>query len=333
MYQEKVVLDLNEIFSLIESCNLHLNGTTELTLGLYDQEKLIATASLQNKIIQMVAVNPQYQDEGLSSRLISSLISYAYYNNIHPLYLFTKPENAAKFHALGFSEVATALPYSSFLEFGKSGIREYLDKLRAVAGELPERASAIVMNCNPFSLGHRYLVEQASKQSSTVFLLVVEEDLSIFPFSDRFSLIKQGVSDLSNVIVIPGGRYIISSLTFPSYFTKESHLAYAHCALDAEIFCRHIAPTLHITKRFVGTEPFSVVTNIYNNTLRDRLPQSGIELIEIPRIEEQGVPISASLIRDLLAKQDMAAVAALVPPTTLAYLRSEKGASIIQKLS
>lgn len=51
---------------------------------------------------------------------------------------------------------------------------------------------SIVMNCNPFTLGHRYLVEEASRQSDLLYIFVVEEDKSDFPFEDRFNMVKAG---------------------------------------------------------------------------------------------------------------------------------------------
>ena len=171
------------------------------------------------------------------------------------------------FVPLGFSVVAAAKPYTALLEWGRFGITEYCRSIKAQAGIVCGNASAIVMNCNPFTLGHRYLIETAAAQSSRVYVFAVQEDISVFPFDERLRLIREGTAHLSNVTVIPGGRYIVSSLTFPSYFTKDTQLAAAQCAIDVEIFLKHIVPTLGIKRRYIGTEPFSPVTEIYNTTM------------------------------------------------------------------
>ena len=143
-------------------------------------------------------------------------------------------------------------------------------------------------------------------------------------------MVRRGVADLENVVVISGGRYAVSSLTFPSYFTKEENLAKAHTAIDAEIFCRHIAPALGVKRRFLGTEPLSAVTAVYNETLKERLPRAGIEVTELDRLEKDGAPVSASRVRGLLGKslnrpaaEVQSELAKLLPATSLEYMMAE----------
>lgn len=76
------------------------------------------------------------------------------------------------------------------------------------------------MNCNPFTLGHRSLVEYAVNNCDEVIIFAVQEDRSIFPFSDRFSLMKQGVQDMRSVQIVSGGDYIISMPRFPPISSK-----------------------------------------------------------------------------------------------------------------
>ncbi len=189
------------------------------------------------------------------------------------------------------------------------------------------------MNCNPFTLGHRYLIEKAAAQSGKVYILAVQEDVSVFPFDVRYRLICEGTGDLPNVKVIPGGRYVVSSLTFPSYFTKDTQYANANAAIDVELFLKHLVPTLGISRRYIGTEPFSPVTEIYNRTMKERLIPAGIEVLELPRIEKSGSAISASRVRELLSQGNMSAVKELVPITTYNYLTSEAAAPILKKLT
>ena len=145
-------------------------------------------------------------------------------------------------------------------------------------------------------------------------------------------MIRQGVAHLPNVTVVPGGRYVVSSLTFPSYFAKEINLAKAHCSIDLEIFIRYIAPALRIRRRFVGSEPLSPVTGVYNQTMKQILPPAGIEVIELARKELLGVPVSASRVRALLGAGDWDSARALVPETTFAHLQSPACAEAIRIL-
>ena len=219
------------------------------------------------------------------------------------------------------------------LQLGNNGTRigfqsEFSEKLTAYKKSLREikdqtlgKVGAIVVNCNPFTLGHRYLIEYASERVRHLFIFVVEEDRSEFPFNDRLALVKEGTADLSNVTVLPSGEFIISRLTFSEYFNKASiQEQEVDPTLDVEIFATEIAPALGITVRFVGEEPLDKITNQYNKTMKKILPEHGIEFDIIPRKEMEGV-ISASRVRKLLENRDFETISKLVPITTFDYLR------------
>ena len=183
---------------------------------------------------------------------------------------------------------------------------------------------AVVMNCNPFTRGHRYLINKALEQCDILILFLVEEDKSVFPFEDRLKLVNEGTKDIPNLAVIPSGKFVLSSLTFSEYFNKaEIQDRVVDTSLDVSIFAREIAPCLHITKRFAGEEPFDNITRQYNETMRRILPEYGIEFVEIPRTEFDSRPISASQVRKLLDIRDFDALRDLVPDTTLEYLVSK----------
>ena len=201
--------------------------------------------------------------------------------------------------------------------------RAYLAFLDDNKADCEGRIGSIVVNCNPFTLGHRYLVETSASKCDFLYVFVVEEDKSIFPFADRIELVRQGTADLANVRVLPSGKFIISSLTFPDYFSKgENPTAVVDPTQDVALFAKHIARQLGITVRFAGEEPLDLVTRQYNATMARVLPANGVEFDVIARKEQSGAPISASRVLALLADQDFAAIAELVPPTTLAYLRT-----------
>ena len=186
-----------------------------------------------------------------------------------------------------------------------------------------ETAGAIVMNCNPFTNGHRLLVERAAREVNRLFILVVEEDRSFFRFKDRLEMVCAGVADLKNVVVAPSGRFVISSLTFPEYFMKDYVKEKDFdVSSDVRTFAEQIAPRLGITVRFAGEEPFDPVTANYNKCMAELLPKYGLRFREIPRDSGvDGRPISATEVRRLLAAGDWKALAATVPETTLAILK------------
>lgn len=183
---------------------------------------------------------------------------------------------------------------------------------------------AIVMNCNPFSKGHRYLIDRAVQQVEYLIIFVVEEDKSLFPFDERYILVLEGTKDLPNVMVVPSGEFILSHNNFFEYFSKQEDETVAiNAEYDINIFADYIAEPLYITHRFAGEEPEDRVTAIYNETMNRVLPQKGIAFVEIPRITEEDVFVSASRVRTYL-KNDMCDKAfALLPESTIQYLKQQ----------
>ncbi|MCL2023342.1 MAG: adenylyltransferase/cytidyltransferase family protein [Oscillospiraceae bacterium] len=199
---------------------------------------------------------------------------------------------------------------------------QFLQKTKQVAPQI----GSIVMNCNPFTLGHRYLIEESAKKVSQLIIFVVEEDKSVFPFVDRLELVRKGTADLPNVTVVPSGGFIISQTTFGEYFEKDSKQELkVDPTQDLEIYAQHIAPALGITKRFAGEEPLDLVTRQYNDAMQRILPKYGIEFDVIPRKDFGGEVISASRVRKLLETKDFDSIKNIVPTTTLEYLQERFG--------
>ena len=205
--------------------------------------------------------------------------------------------------------------------------KEVKDYTNTVLKEFPltsdmKSNGAIVMNCNPFTYGHRYLIEYASKQVDRLYIFVVEEDKSFFVYKDRFEMVKNGVDGLDNVVVIPSGKFIISAYTFPEYFMKDYVKEKEFdVSLDVETFCKHIAPPLKIYTRFAGEEPFDPVTQNYNESMKRILPEYGMKFIEIPRfsLDDKRV-INATKVRGLLNNKDYDALKEYVPDSTYKIL-------------
>lgn len=185
----------------------------------------------------------------------------------------------------------------------------------------------VVMNCNPFTLGHRYLIEQAAKQVERLFVMVVREDCSLFAYAERKAMVEQGVAHLENVTVIDGSEYAISQATFPTYFLKRlDDAADTQMLLDLDLFRRHIAPALGATVRFVGTEPTDRLTRRYNQLMHEVLA----DVRETARLEKKGNAVSASRVRKAMEQGDMSTIRKLVPPTTLPYIIAHLATQALQ---
>jgi len=188
------------------------------TVNLLDDDKIVGTGSLDGNICKCIAIDPAYQGEGLTATIITQLRQEAFRRGLRHLFLYTKPKNRFMFEGLSFYRVAETAD-TLLMENVKGGVQQFVASLEQP--ETPGTVGAIVANCNPFTLGHRYLVEQAAAQVDTLHLFVLSEDKSFFPAADRMMLVQQGVADLKNVIVHPTGDYLISAATFPTYFIKD----------------------------------------------------------------------------------------------------------------
>ncbi|MBR8698153.1 [citrate (pro-3S)-lyase] ligase [Enterococcus gallinarum] len=324
-----------QVMELLKKEDIRMDKNLEYTCGIFDSEhNLIATGSCFGNTLRCLAVSSQYQGEGLMNLIVTHLVNYQFNRGIFHLFVYTKTGCESIFKTLGFYRIAKVADQLVFLENKKNGFESYLHQLQANTESVSSdsKISAIVMNANPFSLGHQYLIEKASKESDLVHVFVVSEDTSVFPFSVRKQLIEKGTSHLNNIVIHPTGPYMISNATFPSYFQKdEESVIRSHALLDVVLF-EQIALKLKIKFRYVGEEPFSMVTGIYNQIMKEEFSKIGLKLIEIKRKENNKQIISASKIRQAIKNDDMDIVKTMVPETTLNYILSNDAISVIQKL-
>lgn len=349
-YISEAPLSLNSVRRRVEAF-LAANGLRLAPLDRYvvvtrdeDGDEILAGGGLDGNVIKCVAVSESARSEGLMNILVSRLIAIAREEGRESVKAFTKPENEGIFKSLGFGLIASS-PNAILMENGRGGLPEYRKYLASLAR--PGRNGAIVMNANPFTKGHRYLVEQAASQVDNLYVIVVKEDRSRFPYVERKAMIEAGCAGLDNVIVCEGSDYAISAATFPTYFLKKLDDATdTQIALDLDLFMNHIAQPLGVTVRFAGSEPEDALTRRYNELMAEILPGTSvavvrqahqpdselvkgsalrqarrpIDFIEIPRLEQNGNPISATSLRRALDKGGFKEAMEYIPKSTVPYL-------------
>lgn len=349
-YISEAPLSLNSVRRRVEAF-LAANGLRLAPLDRYvvvtrdeDGNEILAGGGLDGNVIKCVAVSESARSEGLMNILVSRLIAIAREEGRESVKAFTKPENEGIFKSLGFGLLASA-PKAILMENGRGGLPEYKKYLASLAR--PGRNGAIVMNANPFTKGHRYLVEQAASLVDNLYVIVVKEDRSRFPYAERKAMIDAGCAGLDNVIVCEGSDYAISAATFPTYFLKKLDDATdTQIALDLDLFVNHIAQPLGVTVRFAGSEPEDALTRRYNELMAEILPGTSvavvrqahqpdpelvkgsalrqarrpIDFVEIPRLEQNGNPISATSLRRALDKGNLKEAMEYIPKSTVPYL-------------
>ena len=321
--------DIAAAKDLIERNGLSFEAGYDELFGIHELGELVAVGARAANILKMLVVDPSHQGGPLLGELVTSLVSRGLDAGFESLFIYTKPEYAQTFESLNFSLLANQGKVA-LLEYGK-GLKNWLTAQRSLIR--PGVSGAVVMNCNPFTNGHRYLAQHAARQVDHLYLFVVREDRSVFPFDARFRLVQEGVRDIGNVIVLDSSRYIVSGATFPTYFLKKDDpVARIQMELDVTLFASRIAPFFCISRRFVGTEPNCPLTDSYNATMKRLLPVYGIELIEIERKQAASGVISASRVRDMIARNELAQLSDYVPACTLDFLLSDEAQPIRNQL-
>lgn len=305
-------------------------------------DEMIAGGGLKGSVIKCVAVADGYKGEAVANVIISHLIAKANAEGCQCVKLYTKPDNRQLFESLSFRLIAES-PNAILMETGVGGIEKYSEELRVKSEELSVKSEelrvkseelkndesvvsnarkpigVIVMNANPFTLGHRFLVEQSSELVERLYVVVVREDCSMFSYNERKAMVSQGVRDIGNVVVVDGSDYAVSAATFPTYFLKQlSDATDTQIILDLDLYRRRIAPALGATIRFFGSEPTDPLTRRYNELMHKQLGEEHVH--EIQRKQQEGSAISASRVRKAMMEGCLWDAIQLVPPTTIPYI-------------
>lgn len=287
-------------------------------IGVYGNGELLAGGGAYKNIIKCIAISSSHRESSLTNSLLTYLHNYVREKGFANTFLFTKNIYEKVFSSLAFYPVGHS-PDAVLLESKFDGISSYKKELMKF--RVSGKSGCIVVNCNPMTNGHLYLIETSAAKVDKLHIFVVSEEQPFMPAIDRFELVKKNTAHLKNVQVHFGSQYIISQATFPSYFIKDaSEVARNQILLDLDIFARHIAPALNITTRFLGEEPTDPATRQYNELMQKVLPEHGIKVEIISRKTFGDTPISASYVRKLFEKGDFDSITPIVPPHTKEYL-------------
>lgn len=326
--------ELKEVKLFLKNNDLNFDESCDYTIVLRDEkDKILGTASKTKNILKCFAIDSSMRGLGVSGQLITGITNKMFEEGYTSSFVFTKFENEDLFLGMGYKKIVNT-DRISLLEIGTETIDKTLNKIK-IDYNLEEEKERVmlVMNCNPFTFGHRYLIEKAALENEEVLVFVVEEDSSVFPFKIRFDLVKKGCADIKNVKVIPGTQYLISQVTFPNYFLKKNDDSLIeYTKLDVTIAGEIICPKFNIKKRYIGEEPFCPMTSKYNETIKELFPKFGVEVIVVKRKEYDSRAISATEVRRELALNELEKMKKLVPETTFEFLISEQGREIGEKI-
>ena len=327
---KEVLLDEEKTVQIdfLKKHNLDYEFDIDYSILIYDLDKLIATASLANNVMKCFLVDDSYKNQQITNIMFKHLIDILHEKSIFHFFVFTKPENEKIFLSLNMKKIVETM--NTVLLEGGDSIHNQLDKLKKDYHISDNKKACVIINANPMTNGHLYLIETASKENDEVVVFVVSEDLSSFPFEHRFKIITEACAPFKNVQVVPSLSYLVSKLTFPKYFLKEDQLIQAEQTLvDVLVYKLYYTKHFNIKLRYLGEEPFSFNTDKYNQVLKDYLG-GNIKIIE--RKEQNNQIISASLVRKSIKANKIDKIKEFVPLATYNYLLSDLGQTVIKKI-
>ncbi|MDO4543681.1 MAG: [citrate (pro-3S)-lyase] ligase [Clostridia bacterium] len=306
-------LRLQQYNELLLASGLRNEGDTDYTVLAYRGERLLACGSLKGNVLKQIAVGKEAEGEGVCASVVSALITEAFMRGSSHLFLFTKPQHQNLFSSLSFYPIIKT-DSVLMMENQRHGLSNFLKQVPRFEGS----NGCVVCHCNPMTNGHLHLIRYAAQNCEHLYVFVVSEDRALFPYKDRLKLVCSCTQDIENITVMGSGAYIISEATFPTYFIKDTaDITKVWAELDILLFTQKIAPALGITKRFVGEEPYCAVTRQYNARMKELLPKSSLELVEIPRLDG----ISATKVRALIESGRMSEIERLVPQPVYDYCK------------
>ncbi len=152
---------LAQIDTLLSQEGIRRDGNLDYICAMFDEEyNVIGTGSCFGNTLRCFAVSSAHQGEGLLNQIITHLIEVQCARGNMHLFLYTKVKSSKFFGDLGFYEIAQVEDTLVFMENRRDGFGAYLRDLEKTRTE--GKSAALVMNANPFTLGHQYLVEKAA---------------------------------------------------------------------------------------------------------------------------------------------------------------------------
>lgn len=314
---------LKKLKQFLNTMNLNYTDSIDYSVVYTRGDEIVATGSLSSNILVDFAIRYDMRGENLSIKVITALLYKANERGLKTLFIYTKPTNIKYFTPSGFYELVKT-DEVALLCNDKNIINNYIKDIKIKLKNIESKiVGSIVMKADPFTLGHKYLVETAAHNCDLLLVFLVEEGNTYFDFDTRLRLVKNGVSEFCNTFVFGTSYLMVSPLTFPTYFLKgktDRQIATSNIDLDLKLFSTKIAQAFKITKRFIGSEPYSEVTNIYNERMKLLLPKDGISVFEIQRRADGKEFISATKVRKCFEDGKLECIKDIVPESTFVEL-------------
>src|SRR5690554_6026105 len=157
------VLDLNNLKSMellnhfLKESNLMLD-TLDYAIVLKDNNQIVGSCCKDKNVLKMIAIHPEYQQHNFVATLISEMQHVLFDQGYTHSFVFTPKKSKEIFISLNYHEIISVCDVC-LLEKGKQKIDDVIESIRKQINTNTSNNGAIVINGNPFTLGHQYLID------------------------------------------------------------------------------------------------------------------------------------------------------------------------------
>lgn len=187
--------ELDELKEFLAGAGLRYEEGIEYSVCLKEGGVITGTGSVEANVIKCVAVEKSRQGQGIMAQIISELIQYLYEKERTHVLSIPDPKIWRSLRIWDFMRFMQRKE-SFFWKPGK-GFDSYLKQLEeetpkealpqpAAGGDAGKKAAplsrigSVAVNCCPFTLGHRYLLEEALRQCDYLHLFLLSDNRGIF---------------------------------------------------------------------------------------------------------------------------------------------------------
>jgi hypothetical protein len=186
------------------------------------------------------------------------------------------------------------------------------------------------MSCNPFTSGHRHLVEVGSKLFDYFVVFLMQEGINlVFDKTECENLARIGVEDLENVIVVP----MSDVFSYQTYWAEYNDVALRHSknlvGLNTYELLNIVGKAfkrINVQHFLCGIETNDNITHQHIVQAKTVFPQNDINVITIPRkkMANNMLSISGTQCREYLKTQQYDKLNGFLQPQVLKYIQDNK---------
>lgn len=189
---------------------------------------------------------------------------------------------------------------------------------------------ASVMSCNPFTSGHRYLVELGSRMFDYFVVFLMQEGMNlVFDKEECENLVRVGVQDLDNVIVVPMSDVFSYQTFWPEYNDIMLRHSKNYVGLNTYNLLNVVGKAfkqLNVKHFLCGIETDDNITRQHIVQAKTVFPQNDINVICIPRkqMKDNKLSISGTECRRMLAEGEYDKLNGFLQPQVIDYIKEKK---------